>query len=203
MESSSLNIIFISLWFLLPIIPAYVLFKALPSEAIVSGPFKGLNTNLRGAFAGYFLLVVIAMPVMNGLIKNKYENYEVWNVRGKVIDGETKKPIDITKNPRINVQPSSKVLGAGDFVLQVIGERRGENLIEFPIMEIEADGYMPQSLGILDYKVGNIPKKEFCEELDADVRKASYQTIKLTRIPVEHPTQVTMVKDDSTIVAKN
>ncbi len=52
---------FQSITLLLPIIPAYILYKSLPSEAQVDGPFKGLNIKLTGAFGGYFLLVMISI----------------------------------------------------------------------------------------------------------------------------------------------
>jgi len=41
---------------LLPLIPAYILFKFLPSEPFVNGPFKGLQVNFSGATAIYFIL---------------------------------------------------------------------------------------------------------------------------------------------------
>ena len=41
---------------LLPLVPAYLLFRALPSQAEISGPFKGMTVKLGGAFAAYFLV---------------------------------------------------------------------------------------------------------------------------------------------------
>src|SRR5258705_5318010 len=55
---------------LLPLIPAFILYKFLPSKTNVSGPFKGLNLKLTGAFAGYFLLVLTAIGVFFPLLKN-------------------------------------------------------------------------------------------------------------------------------------
>lgn len=45
---------------LLPLIPAYFLYKRLPSKTTVSGPFKGLNVQLTGSFGGYFILVLFS-----------------------------------------------------------------------------------------------------------------------------------------------
>lgn len=45
---------------LLPLIPAFVLFRFLPSAANVEGPFKGLTIKLGGAFAGYFVTVLLS-----------------------------------------------------------------------------------------------------------------------------------------------
>lgn len=55
---------------LLPLIPAFLLYKFLPSKTNVSGPFKGLSLRLTGAFAGYFLLVLTAIGVFFPLLKN-------------------------------------------------------------------------------------------------------------------------------------
>ena len=56
---------------LLPLIPAFLLYKFLPSRTSVSGPFKGLNLKLTGAFGGYFLLVLTAIGVFFPLLKNE------------------------------------------------------------------------------------------------------------------------------------
>ena len=45
---------------LLPLAPAYLLYRTLPSDTGVTGPFMGLSIQLSGAFAGYFLLVLFS-----------------------------------------------------------------------------------------------------------------------------------------------
>jgi len=55
---------------LLPLVPAFLLYKFLPSKTSVAGPFKGLNLKLTGAFGGYFLLVLTAIGVFFPLLKN-------------------------------------------------------------------------------------------------------------------------------------
>lgn len=192
-----LSIIYTILWFLLPLIPAYLIFRLLPSKAIVTGPLKGLNIDLSGAFAGYLLLFLISMPILRKLI-NKEALYEVWNVKGKVVDGETGRPIDFRNNPQITIQPRDLIQRTGDFAFKIIGERKGENSISFPIVEIEADGYMPQSLGSLDYKLGTEIKNEYCDEVDCNDKKASYKRIKLDRLPVIPQDQIKTVQDDTT-----
>ena len=67
---------------LLPLIPAFLLYKFLPSKTNVTGPFKGLNLKLTGAFGGYFLLVVTAIGVFFPLLKND---------QAKVIDQQNEK----------------------------------------------------------------------------------------------------------------
>ena len=57
---------------LIPIIPAYILYKFLPaSETDVSGPYKGLSLKLKGAFAGYFLLVIVGSALQYVIMNNK------------------------------------------------------------------------------------------------------------------------------------
>jgi len=52
---------------LVPLVPAYILYRNLPSETKVSGPFKGLNLQLTGAFAGYFVLVLFGSGLFHYL----------------------------------------------------------------------------------------------------------------------------------------
>jgi hypothetical protein len=56
---------------LLPLVPAFLLYKFLPSRTSVGGPFKELNIKLTGAFGGYFLLVITAIGVFFPLLKNE------------------------------------------------------------------------------------------------------------------------------------
>ncbi len=59
---------------LVPIIPAYILYKFLPaSDTDVSGPYQGLSLKLKGAFAGYFLLVMVGLALQYVIMNNKQE----------------------------------------------------------------------------------------------------------------------------------
>lgn len=86
---------------LLPAIPAYLLYAVLPSGADVSGPFKGLNIKLSGAFGGYFLLVLLSSGYVavdlrgqiTGLedqiaeLETKMagvKRYEIWTIKGSI-----------------------------------------------------------------------------------------------------------------------
>jgi hypothetical protein len=44
---------------LLPLVPAILLFKLLPSDATAEGPWKGLKIKVGGAFAGYFIVALL------------------------------------------------------------------------------------------------------------------------------------------------
>ncbi|NCU04215.1 MAG: hypothetical protein GXC73_09540, partial [Chitinophagaceae bacterium] len=57
---------------LLPLIPAYIIYKFLPeSETNVEGPYKKLNLKLKGAFAGYFLLVLLSLGLQYVVMTSK------------------------------------------------------------------------------------------------------------------------------------
>jgi hypothetical protein len=85
---------------LLPLIPAFILYKFLPSKTAVKGPFKGLNINLTGAFGGYFLLVLISLGLIYTLRNDKLSaelkqakqdlvtersKYQQWTMSGRII----------------------------------------------------------------------------------------------------------------------
>ena len=44
--------------------------KKLPTETLLSEPFQGLKINLRGAFGGYFLLLLIAFALGSKLLND-------------------------------------------------------------------------------------------------------------------------------------
>lgn len=72
---------------LVPLVSAYVLYRALPSTASVRGPLKGFKINLQGAFAGYFALVLLVFVFHDKLFPPPPPpppRYEVWAVNGKI-----------------------------------------------------------------------------------------------------------------------
>jgi len=70
--TSSFVIIFVII-VLLPLIPAFLLYKFLPSKTNAAGPFKGLNIKLSGAFAGYFILLLFGSGIAFPLLKNEQQ----------------------------------------------------------------------------------------------------------------------------------
>lgn len=59
---------------LLPLVPAFIIYKFLPaSDTDVSGPYQGLSLKLKGAFAGYFLLVIVGLVLQYAVMNNKQE----------------------------------------------------------------------------------------------------------------------------------
>ena len=75
--------VILSFVILLPLVPAFLLFKLLPSRAVVKGPLAGLNVNLGGAFGGYVALTVFITTVaMNANMLKPAD--PVWHVRGTI-----------------------------------------------------------------------------------------------------------------------
>src|SRR5271167_2496018 len=86
MEQLNLLITFVVL-IIIPLVPAYVLFKALPSSADVSGPLQGLALKLSGAFAGYFALMVLTFTQLPHVRQfASAETHQVWTVEGNLQD---------------------------------------------------------------------------------------------------------------------
>ena len=57
---------------IVPLFPAFIIYKFLPeSETQVEGPYQKLNLKLKGAFAGYFLLVLIGLGLQYFVTGNK------------------------------------------------------------------------------------------------------------------------------------
>jgi hypothetical protein len=75
---------------LVPGIPAYILYSRLPHEkTIVTGPFRGLQLHLTGAFAAYFVLVVLAMGFFLTFMSqrsgwSRQADFETWVITGEL-----------------------------------------------------------------------------------------------------------------------
>ena len=97
-----LSLVSLAVMVLLPLVPAYLLFKALPSTAIVTGPFQGLKLKLGGAFAGYFILAVLVF--YSHKIWAPPPQYQVWEVDGTVTD-EDGAPLQLLELKDIGLYP--------------------------------------------------------------------------------------------------
>jgi hypothetical protein len=124
---------------LLPLLPAYILYRNLPAKTVVKGPFKGLSIQLSGAFAGYFLLVLIMQAFV--FFRPKAPEFELYRVEGLVKDMPEATVADIVN--RIAVRPDHRVsLPNGHFSIEILARRdsiTGE--FEFPCLVIQREGY--------------------------------------------------------------
>jgi hypothetical protein len=150
MQFLTSNTGYLVLWFLLPIIPALICFKVLKGKAVVSGPFKGFNLDLSGAFAGYFLLFIIPLKTMTSLIRPHENPYVVWKIKGAILDS-TNVDISAVSNPSLTLIPSTQIKN-GEFNVDIIGTRLGKNQVQFPDISVAADRYVSTNLESLDYQ---------------------------------------------------
>lgn len=72
------NLAYILVELLVPIVPAFLFHRFLPGNTFVKGPLQGLKINLTGAFAGYFLLFFLIY------LAPRPTSSEVWKVIGKI-----------------------------------------------------------------------------------------------------------------------
>ena len=92
---------------LLPLIPAYIIYKFLPeSETNVEGPYKKLNLKLKGAFAGYFLLVLLSLGLQYIVMTSK-EGKQIEQLTRSLNDSSQlmqayRSQIEASKNPVID-----------------------------------------------------------------------------------------------------
>jgi hypothetical protein len=127
---------------LIPLIPAFLLYKFLRSgRTSVGGPFRGLDIKLSGAFAGYFLMVLVVSSFVVFLIRQKpipippaYQ-YEVYTVQGQV----ELQPADTSaerldyRNVTLSLQPPpSAVKTDGSFSFEIPVKRGQIGEPEFP-----------------------------------------------------------------------
>ena len=57
-----------AIYFMLPLIPAIVIYLLFPkTEVVASGPLKGFKINTSGAFAAYFILLLMGIPMINSI----------------------------------------------------------------------------------------------------------------------------------------
>jgi hypothetical protein len=104
LSPTALNLATLAFILLLPLVPAFLLFKLLPSTAVVDGPLQGLRIDLSGAFAAYFALVVLVLSTHSVWNPPPVPPAsQVWTVSGRVTDNEG------------NAIPN---LNTGDFALQ-------------------------------------------------------------------------------------
>jgi len=131
-DQNTLNLVWVFTAILLPIVPALLLYKLLPSTADVSGPFHGLKIKLGGAFAGYFLLVLVVF-----FWPRPKAAYEVWTVKGMIQD-ESGAALPQEKF-NVNIQPRTidYTQNEGTFEMDILVKRGQSGQPKFPKLLVE------------------------------------------------------------------
>jgi len=146
---------------LLPLVPAVILYKLFEQKTFVTGPFKGLRLDLSGAFAGYFLILVVLCFVLyrpmqqRKDLQSKIENLSSqlqdarqatgWTVWGQI--EFTDQPTNsLTKSGvRISIVPLPEIYNDGTFEVHVVKTTEGARQI-FPSLEISKDNYWTETV---------------------------------------------------------
>ncbi|HPQ43802.1 MAG TPA: hypothetical protein PKZ42_06185 [Syntrophales bacterium] len=125
-------IIYVVVTVILPILPAYILYKTLPAgKSIVRGPFKGLNIQLTGAFAGYFLIILTVFGFIELRVR---ERCQIWQVTGYVVLEDDLSPIE-TKAILVSEQPPSGTVNEdGSFKVNILVHHGATGELEWPIL---------------------------------------------------------------------
>ena len=124
---------------LLSMLPAFVLFKYLPSSGEVDGPLHGFRLKLGGAFAGFFavfLSLLYVRPVETG-------HYHTYTVRGQLqfVHPETELPPNVNDVVVRFVPPSLGILNQGTFAFDLpVTEDRDGRLV-YPSIQFDLRGY--------------------------------------------------------------
>jgi hypothetical protein len=129
---------------LLPLVPAYILYRLLPGKTDVQGPWHGLKIKLTGAFGGYFLLVITLLVASATL-----PTYDVWTVHGRMHlrdqpDGTfDENTVRFTvKPPGLTVQPD------GTFRLTLFRVPDPSGHAQLPMVIVEMPGYLPRGIDL-------------------------------------------------------
>lgn len=165
----------VSLAVLLPIAPAYLLYKTLPSRATVSGPFRGLNIQLTGAFGGYFLVLLVVVGMI--LARQEPVRHEVWTVTGKVTlkNGDPSHRAQINHSDITVVPPTTLLYTDGRFDLEVLVKPGQGGSLEFPIIAINHSGYAPVTIPLGD-RQPTFGAKPFKLQSDGKTKKRFIET---------------------------
>ncbi len=161
---------------LVPIIPAYLLFKFLPSKAVANGPLQGLRIDLGGGFAGYFLVFLTLIPLRGSFTTG----YDKWTVTGRIVDSEGNilqylDPRYVTYSGRY-----MKSDQAGNFTLEFLTTSDGQ--YGFPDLYIRVPGYQRKDI-FLGPKDKNQDDLENPHAVDISNKKIWLGTIRLTKDP--------------------
>jgi hypothetical protein len=151
---SSGNAIFLVVAILLPLIPAYLLYRLLPSQADIEGPWQGLKIKVSGAFGGYFLLVITIFGYSSLM-----PSYDVWTVRGNMSFEDGPRMVDertvhfTVRPPDISLHPD------GDFRLTLFTVPDPSGRPQLPTLIIEHPNYLPVGVDLERYGSKNIWKR--------------------------------------------
>lgn len=111
------NLLILAVITVLSLVPAYILYRFLPSNTIVNGPFQGLTVQLTGAFGGFFLVMLALFGFYHTLPdRTAGIGDQEWTVRGKL-----QTPITNLSDLQLSVRPATTQIDEdGTFVMRML-----------------------------------------------------------------------------------
>lgn len=153
---------------LIPLLPALLIYRLLPNRTKVTGPFKGLQINLTGAFGGYFILVLLSFGAVKALMPDtsKFPKYEVYTLFGSIdMDGVESSALD-SRLIQFNLYPrsaSSELIGSDHFEWngKIPILRDVNDTIDFPFEKliVEYPGFLPHQIDLRSGRVDQSQQK--------------------------------------------
>jgi hypothetical protein len=148
---------------LVPLVPAFVLFKVLKSHGEVGGPLYGFNIQLGGAFAGYFALFLLVLFAFRPYLIPPPTRL-VWKLEGQVVD-DHKRPVAITSDNfallPTPTPPISTNAADGRFIVSFIADPEDGGGVIYPTIVVSYRDYLPKEV-TLDPRqhLAKAPKEE-------------------------------------------
>jgi hypothetical protein len=178
MSITALVVTVVVVTILLPIVPAYLLFKAIPSTGDVTGRLQGLEFKLGGAFAGYFIVVVLILSQLNNIKNIVLDPDQVWTVDGRVLD-EHGRGIDLATTDLSLTPPPLAPEKSGYFKVKfATSPMEGGNGKSFPRLYVVREGY-------IQYPVALGPTKSVDQhDRDESLHNILLNDIRLEKVPV-------------------
>jgi hypothetical protein len=159
---------------LLPIIPAFILFKALPATGSVDGKLQGLEIKLSGAFAGYFAVVLLI--IMNHAVLMPVQ-YQAWTVTGQVQD-ENGQYVDPLAYTNIALEPNPLTpISPGKFALTFYSSPTSGGAS--PTLSISKDDYETVCYSLDP----SMPQTPGCSTVKATGNTIDVGTVVLKKLP--------------------
>jgi hypothetical protein len=93
MSTAVVNWITLALIFLLPMVPAFVLYRFLPAAGEVGGTLYGVPIKLTGSIAGYVIVLLIGVNYVSIDDVAGTDRYRLYTIAGTVkLEGSTEEP---------------------------------------------------------------------------------------------------------------
>ena len=124
---------------LLPLVPAFLLFKFLQSTGSAEGPLAGLGVKFSGAAACYLVILLLLL----WRLPQQDEHYHTWTVEGVI----GVKPATGESDPNLNdlfvraVPPRLFVMNQGAFSWEIPVVEGVNGQLRFPDLQLDLRGY--------------------------------------------------------------